>query len=140
MYHLKNASGMEVDIITYGGAVQAIKVPDKNGKIEDVALGFDNLNGYLKTDTFFGALIGRYANRIAKGEFTLDGKTYHLPINNAPDTLHGGPKGFNTKVWAASPIETPNTVGVELSLWLARRRHGLSRRSRGHRPLYARQQ
>ena len=117
MYHLKNASGMEVDIITYGGAVQAIKVPDKNGKIEDVALGFDNLNGYLKTDAFFGALIGRYANRIAKGEFTLDGKTYHLPINNAPNTLHGGPKGFNTKVWAASPIETPNTVGVELSLW-----------------------
>ena len=117
MYHLKNASGMEVDIITYSGAVQAIKVPDKNGKIEDVALGFDNLNCYLKTDTFFGALIGRYANRIAKGEFALDGKTYHLPINNAPNTLHGGPKGFNTKVWAASPIETPNTVGVELSLW-----------------------
>ena len=107
MYHLKNASGMEVDIITYSGAVQAIKVPDKNGKIEDVALGFDNLNGYLKTDTFFGALIGRYANRIAKGEFALDGKTYHLPINNAPNTLHGGPKGFNTKVWAASRSKRP---------------------------------
>jgi aldose 1-epimerase len=117
MYHLKNADGMEVDIITYGGAVQAIKVPDKNGKIADVALGFDNLEGYLKTDTFFGALIGRYANRIAKGEFKLDGKTYHLPINNGPNTLHGGPKGFNTKVWAASPIEEPNAVGVELSLW-----------------------
>ena len=117
MYRLKNDNGMEVDIITYGGAVQSIKVPDKNGKIEDVALGFDNLNGYLKTDTFFGALIGRYANRIAKGEFTLDGKTYHLPINNAPNTLHGGTKGFNTKVWAASPIETPNSVGVELTLF-----------------------
>ena len=117
MFHLKNATGMEVDIITYGGAVQSIKVPDKNGKITDVALGFDNLKDYLKTDTFFGALIGRYANRIAKGQFTLDGKTYRLPINNAPNTLHGGPKGFNTKVWAASPIETPNAVGVELSLW-----------------------
>ena len=117
MFHLKNASGMEADIITYGGAVQAIKVPDKNGKIADVALGFDNLNDYLKTDTYFGALIGRYGNRIAKGEFTLDGKTYHLPINNGPNTLHGGPKGFNTKVWAASPIQTPNAVGVELSLW-----------------------
>ena len=117
MYHLKNASGMEVDIITYGGAVQSIKVPDKNGKIEDMALGFDNLKDYLHTDTYFGALIGRYGNRIAKGEFALDGKTYHLPINNGPNTLHGGPKGFNTKVWAASPIETPNAVGVELTLW-----------------------
>ncbi len=117
MFHLKNASGMEVDIITYGGAVQSIKVPDKNGKIEDVALGFDNLKDYLHTDTYFGALIGRYGNRIAKGEFALDGKTYHLPINNGPNTLHGGPKGFNTKVWAASPIQTPNAVGVELSLW-----------------------
>ena len=97
MYHLKNASGMEVDIITYGGAVQSIKVPDKNGKIEDVALGFDNLNDYLHTDTYFGALIGRYANRIAKGEFTLNGKTYHAPINNGPNSLHGGTKGFDKR-------------------------------------------
>jgi aldose 1-epimerase len=117
MFHLKNASGMEVDVITYGGAVQSIKVPDKNGKIEDVALGFDNLDDYLHTDTYFGALIGRYGNRIAKGKFTLDGKTYSLPINNGPNTLHGGPKGFNTKVWAASPIKAPNRVGVELTLW-----------------------
>jgi aldose 1-epimerase len=117
MYHLKNAGGMEVNIITYGGAVQSIKVPDKDGKIDDVALGFDNLDDYLHTDTYFGALIGRYANRIAKGEFTLNGKTYHLPINNGPNTLHGGPKGFNTKVWAASPIKEPNDVGVELTLW-----------------------
>jgi aldose 1-epimerase len=119
MFHLKNASGMEVDVITYGGAVQSIKVPDKNGKIEDVALGFDNLDDYLHTDTYFGALIGRYGNRIAKGKFTLDGKTYSLPINNGPNTLHGGPKGFNTKVWAASPIKAPNRVGVELTLWSA---------------------
>jgi aldose 1-epimerase len=94
MFHLKNASGMEVDVITYGGAVQSIKVPDKNGKIEDVALGFDNLDDYLHTDTYFGALIGRYGNRIAKGKFTLDGKTYSLPINNGPNTLHGGPEGL----------------------------------------------
>ncbi|HZZ62747.1 MAG TPA: aldose epimerase family protein [Roseiarcus sp.] len=117
MYHLKNAGGMEVDIITYGGTVQSIKIPDKNGKIDDVALGFDNLNDYLKTDTYFGALIGRYGNRIAKGEFTLDGKTYRLPINNGPNSLHGGTKGFDKKVWAASPIETPDSVGVELTLW-----------------------
>jgi aldose 1-epimerase len=117
MFHLKNASGMEVDVITYGGAVQSIKVPDKNGKIEDVALGFDNLNDYLHTDTYFGALIGRYANRIAKGEFALDGKTYHVPVNNGPNSLHGGTKGFDKQVWAASKIETPNDVGVELTLF-----------------------
>ena len=118
MFHLKNAGGMEVDIITYGGRVQSIKVPDKNGKIEDVALGFDDLQGYLsKDDPYFGALIGRYGNRIAKGEFALDGKTYHLPINNGPNSLHRGTMGFDKKVWAASPIETPDAVGVELSLW-----------------------
>ena len=117
IYHLKNANGMEVNVITYGGAVQSIMMPDKNGHVDDVALGFDNLDGYLHTDTFFGALIGRYANRIADGKFTLDGKTYTLPINNAPNTLHGGPEGFNTKVWAASKIETPSAVGVELTLF-----------------------
>ena len=95
MYRLENNNGMEVNIITYGGAVQSIKVPDKNGHIADVALGFDNLDDYLHTDTYFGALIGRYGNRIAKGEFTLDGKTYHLPINNGPNSLHGGTKGFD---------------------------------------------
>ena len=117
MYRLENNNGMEVNVITYGGAIQSIMVPDKNGHLADVALGFDNLDGYLKTDTYFGALIGRYGNRIAKGEFALDGKAYHLPINNGPNTLHGGTKGFNTKVWAASPIESPNSVGVELTLW-----------------------
>jgi aldose 1-epimerase len=117
MYRLENSNGMEVDVITYGGAVQSIKVPDKNGKIDDVALGFDNLDGYLHTDTYFGALIGRYGNRIAKGEFALDGKTYHLPINNGPNSLHGGTTGFDKRVWAASKIETPNAVGVELTLF-----------------------
>ena len=115
MYRLENNNGMEVNIITYGGAVQSIMVPDKNGHLADVALGFDNLTDYLKTDTYFGALIGRYGNRIAKGEFTLDGKTYHLPINNGPNSLHGGTKGFDKAVWAASPIESPNAVGVELT-------------------------
>jgi len=117
MYHLKNANGMEVNIITYGGAVQSIMMPDKNGHIDDVALGFDNLDGYLHTNTFFGALIGRYANRIADGKFTLDGKTYSIPINNPPNALHGGPEGFNTKVWGASKIELPGAVGVELTLF-----------------------
>ena len=117
MYRLENSNGMEVDVITYGGAVQSIKVPDKDGHIGDVALGFDNLNDYLHTDTYFGALIGRYGNRIAKGEFTLDGAAYHLPINNGPNSLHGGTKGFDKRVWAASKIEMPNAAGVELTLF-----------------------
>jgi aldose 1-epimerase len=114
-YRLENSNGMEVDVITYGGAIQAIKVPDKDGHIADVALGFDNLGDYLHTDTYCGALIGRYGNRIAKGEFTLDGKTYHAPINNGPNSLHGGSQGFDKAVWAASKIEMPNAVGVELT-------------------------
>ena len=117
MYRLENSNGMEVDVITYGGAVQSIKVPDKDGHIGDVALGFDNLNDYLHTDTYFGALIGRYGNRIAKGEFTLDGAAYHLPINNGPNSLHGGTKGFDKRVWAASKIEMPDAAGVELTLF-----------------------
>ena len=115
MYQLENNNGMQVNVITYGGAVQSIMVPDKNGHLADVALGFDNLSDYLKTDTYFGALIGRYGNRIAKGEFTLDGRTYDIPINNGPNSLHGGTKGFDKAVWSASPIESPNAVGVELT-------------------------
>ncbi len=86
MYRLENNNGMKVNVITYGGAIQSIMVPDKNGHLADVALGFDNLNDYLKTDTYFGALIGRYGNRIARGEFVLDGKTYRIPINNGSQT------------------------------------------------------
>lgn len=117
LYSLRNVNGMKVNIITYGGAVQAIDVPDKNGKIADVALGFDNLEGYLHTDTYFGALIGRYGNRIAKGQFTLDGHAYQLPVNNGPNSLHGGTKGFDKKVWAASEIKADDHVGVELTLF-----------------------
>src|SRR5579872_2516920 len=107
MYRLENSNGMQVNIITYGGAIQSIMAPDKNGRLTDVVLGFDNLKDYLATDTYFGALIGRYGNRIAKGKFTLDGKTYNLPINNGPNSLHGGSKGFDKQVWAASKIATP---------------------------------
>lgn len=115
IYRLENKNGIEVNIITYGGAIQSIMVPDRNGRLADVALGFDNLEGYLKSDAYFGALIGRYANRIAKGNFTLNGKTYNLPTNNPPNSLHGGTKGFDKQVWAASEIKTPDTVGVELT-------------------------
>jgi aldose 1-epimerase len=105
IYTLRNSKGMEATIITYGGIVTSLKTPDKNGNLGDVVLGFDNLDGYtkdayLKNCPYFGALIGRYGNRIALGKFSLDGAQYTLPINNAPNTLHGGLKGFDKVVWS----------------------------------------
>jgi aldose 1-epimerase len=106
----------EARIATYGGVVVSLKAPDRNGKTADVVLGFDDLDGYVanfngSADAYFGALIGRYANRIAHGSFTLDGNKYSLPLNNGANTLHGGPHGFNNVVWKAKPIAD----GVELS-------------------------
>lgn len=101
-YTLKNASGMLVRILDFGGIIQEIHVPDRNGDVADVALGFDTLEPYLKDSPYFGALIGRYGNRIAKGRFTLDGKTYQLPVNNGDNHLHGGEPGFDKVLWAAA--------------------------------------
>jgi aldose 1-epimerase len=106
----------EAQITTYGGVVVSLKTPDRNGKVGDVVLGFDDVDGYYAnfngpSDAFFGALIGRYANRIAHGRFTLDGKNYSLPLNNGANSLHGGPHGFNNVVWKAKPIAN----GVELT-------------------------
>jgi aldose 1-epimerase len=106
LYTLRNANGMEATIMTYGGILTSLKVPDKNGHFGDVVLGYDNLEGYLKSTPYFGALIGRYGNRIAKGQFTLDGQTYTLATNNPPNSLHGGWKGFDKVVWTATPKET----------------------------------
>lgn len=100
-YKLKNQNGMEVDIITFGGRITDLKVPNKEGVSENVVIGFDNLAQYEKANPFFGALIGRYGNRIAKGKFTLDEKEYQLAINNAPNALHGGPQGYFNVVWKA---------------------------------------
>jgi aldose 1-epimerase len=105
-YTLKNKGGMEARITNFGGVVQSLMVPDRNGKMADVVLGFDKLADYEKTGPYFGALIGRYGNRIRNAEFKLDGKTYHLAKNNGPNTLHGGNVGFDKRVWdvkAASP-------------------------------------
>lgn len=106
----------EARIATYGGIVVSLKAPDRNGKPADVVLGFDDLDGYVANSNgpsvaFFGAIIGRYANRIAHGSFALDGKKYSLPLNDGKNTLHGGPHGFNNVVWKAKPVEN----GVELS-------------------------
>jgi aldose 1-epimerase len=116
IYTLRNGKGMEARIMTYGGIVQSLKVPDKNGKPGDVVLGYDDVGGYLTNSPWFGALVGRYGNRIAKGKFTLDGQEYTLPINNAPNCLHGGDKGFHTQVWKVTAADVgPDGPRLELS-------------------------
>jgi aldose 1-epimerase len=112
---LRNANGCEARIITYGGIVVSLKVPDKNGKFGDVVLGYDKLDDYVKNNPFFGALVGRYGNRIAAGKFTLDGKEYTLAQNNAPNNLHGGPVGFDKKVWKATTLLTADGPALKLA-------------------------
>jgi aldose 1-epimerase len=115
-YTLDNGHGVVVRVLTYGGILQAIEVPDRDGRRANVALGFTDLDGYVRSNRpYFGALIGRYANRIAGGRFTLDGRTCHLPVNNPPNSLHGGTEGFDKRVWAASDVTDENGVGLELA-------------------------
>lgn len=99
LYTLRNRHGVEVCIMNYGGIVQSIKTPDRHGKFDDIVLGFDTFDGYLKGHPYFGALVGRYGNRIAGGKFTLDGHVCTLAKNNGPNSLHGGLKGFDKAVW-----------------------------------------
>ena len=115
LYTLRNRSGIEARIVTYGGIIVSLRTPDRNGQSDDVVLGFDDLASYVKDSPYFGAIVGRYANRIAKGRFTLDGKTYQLPINNAPNSLHGGDRGFDKVVWQAAPFDRADGVGLVLS-------------------------
>lgn len=114
-YTLTNSRGMQVRAIDYGGIITSIEVPDRDGELADIALGHDSLEGYLDNDPYLGAIIGRYANRIAGAQFTLDGHTYRLAANDGPNTLHGGIRGFDKYVWAAEPFERPGEVGVRFS-------------------------
>ncbi|TDD80065.1 aldose epimerase family protein [Actinomadura rubrisoli] len=116
-YTLTSGQGVRVRILTYGGIVQMLESPDQHGRSTNVVLGFATLKDYVDKNggPYFGALIGRYANRIAQGRFTLDGKTYQLAVNNGPNSLHGGLKGFNTKVWKARPVKTDGGVGLRLA-------------------------
>lgn len=110
-YTLRNEDGMEVQIITYGGRITSLKVPDKNGNYEDVVLGFDSLEHYTNENPYFGALIGRFGNRIADGKFSIDGTEYSLAQNNGENHLHGGKKGFDKVVWEAERKEdNPNVL------------------------------
>ena len=115
LYTLANANGLVVTITNYGGTVVSLKTPDRHGKFADVVLGFDSLDGYLGDEPYFGALVGRYGNRIAKGRFTLDGHEYHLAQNNNGNSLHGGLKGFDKRVWTARDISTKELPAVELT-------------------------
>jgi aldose 1-epimerase len=115
LYTLHNDKGAEARIMTYGGIVVSLKVPDKNGQFGDVVLGYDKLDDYVKNNPYFGAMIGRYGNRIAGGKFTLDGTAYTLATNNGPNALHGGLKGFDKRVWSAVPRESPDGPSLILN-------------------------
>ncbi len=114
-YILRNSHGMQATVITYGGVLQSLKVPDKNGKVDDVVLGFDDVQGYQSGTAFFGATIGRFGNRLAGGAFEIDGKRYQVPLNDGPNSLHGGAQGFDKHVWQAEPVKGKDSVGVKLS-------------------------
>ena len=114
VYTLKNAHGMELRVTNYGGIILSLRVPDRNGQFSDIVLGFDSLADYERSSPYFGAIIGRYGNRIARGRFTLDGSAYTLATNNGPNHLHGGTKGFDKVVWDAAPFKRGDSVGLVL--------------------------
>jgi aldose 1-epimerase len=114
-YVLRNSHGMQATVITYGATLQSLIVPDKNGKLDDVVLGFDDVQGYQGGKAYFGATIGRFGNRLANGAFELDGKHYQVPQNDGTNSLHGGPLGFDKKVWKAQPDKGKDSVGVTLT-------------------------
>jgi aldose 1-epimerase len=115
VYTLGNAYGAEVRVMTYGATIISVRVPDRAGRVDDVVLGFDNLDDYLTKARFFGTVVGRYGNRIGKGRFTLDGSTIQLTTNNGANHLHGGVKGFDKVVWKADPFERDGSAGVTLT-------------------------
>lgn len=116
LYTLTNAKGMVVKLTNFGGIITQVNVPDKNGAMADVVLGYNDLTPYFTKSPFFGALIGRYGNRIAKGKFTLDGRSYQLATNNKENALHGGVMGFYNKLWTAESFSTSSSAGVKLHL------------------------
>jgi aldose 1-epimerase len=116
LYTLRNGKGAEASIMTYGGIVTSLQMPDKNGHFGDIVLGYDNLDGYLKQSPYFGALIGRYGNRIGGARFTLEGETFTLATNDGPNTLHGGNRGFDKVVWKVVKADVgPNGPELELN-------------------------
>ncbi len=115
LYTLRNAAGATATISNYGGTVTSLRMPDRNGKFDDIVLGFKSLGDYEKKSPYFGCLVGRYGNRIAKGKFELDGREYTLATNNNGQSLHGGLKGFDKVVWDATPVETKEGPSLRLT-------------------------
>jgi aldose 1-epimerase len=115
LFVLENGKGMKAEITNYGGIVTSLYIPDRNGAIVDVVLGYDHLSDYLKSSPYFGSLVGRFGNRIAGAKFTLDGVAYKLAVNNGPNHLHGGLVGFDKVVWGAEPVKTASAVGLKLT-------------------------
>jgi aldose 1-epimerase len=115
VFTLMNAQGLSVRAATYGGIIVSLSTPDRDGHLADVVLGHDSLEGYIADANYFGAIIGRFANRIAKGRFAIDGKTYQLAANNGPNHLHGGHTGFDRVVWRPAPFCTDRAAGLALS-------------------------
>jgi aldose 1-epimerase len=114
VFTLTNARGLELRAATYGGIIVSLSVPDRDGRVTDIVLGHDSLEQYISDSSYFGALVGRFANRIANARFTVDGKTYRLIANDGPNHLHGGRIGFDRVVWRAAPFRTERTAGVVL--------------------------
>lgn len=115
LYTFNNENGVELKVMTYGATIISLKVPDKNGQLGDIILGYDNLKDYVNNSPYFGATVGRYANRIKRGLFTINGIKYQLSINNGKNHLHGGIKGFDKVVWDAQPFKENNVVGLKLT-------------------------
>jgi aldose 1-epimerase len=114
LFTLTNRHGLELRVLNYGGIIVSLSVPDRKGDVADVVLGHDSLQDYISDTSYFGAIIGRYANRIAGAQFTVDGKTYRLTANDGQNHLHGGRRGFDRVVWRAEPFHTEQAAGVEL--------------------------
>ncbi|HEY0065288.1 MAG TPA: aldose epimerase family protein [Telluria sp.] len=123
-YTLRNAAGVVVKLIDFGGIITELHTPDRDGQLADIVLGYDNLTPYLDDDAYFGALIGRYANRICRARFQLDGQTVELAANNGAHHLHGGHTGFDKVLWKGEPFTTANSQGVALSYRSAHNEQG----------------
>jgi len=115
LYTLTNEHGLKARLMTYGAILVSLEVPDRHGSLGDIVLGYDALDGYIKNNPYFGAIVGRYGNRIAKGQFTLNGATYTLAKNNGENHLHGGLKGYDKVVWKAEAVKEADAVGVKFT-------------------------
>jgi aldose 1-epimerase len=116
LFTLTSPGGLEIRTIPYGAIIVSVRAPDRRGTFDDVVLGFDTLDGYLRNTPYFGAVVGRYGNRIAKGRFVLDGTLFQLATNNGPNHLHGGTRGFDKRLWHGEPLEREGTAGVVYTL------------------------